>query len=131
MVQDLLRSITNKVLQRAKLPTAFAKLYPLVRTYVATRCFGKVVDVDSEAVRTHLRRLELHEGIARYLARKIAALTVEKRLSSSTRPTSSSPAPGPLVGDATCSTATGGRPHGVQLRGHLQRLRTPLCPFSM
>ena len=51
MAQELLRSITNKVLQRAKLPTAFAKLYPLVRTYVATRCFGKMVDLDSEAIR--------------------------------------------------------------------------------
>jgi type III restriction enzyme len=79
MAQELLRSITNKVLQRAKLPTAFAKLYPMVRTYVATRCFGRTVDVDSEAVRTHLRRLELQEGIARYLARQVAALTIEKR----------------------------------------------------
>ena len=79
MAQELLRSITNKVLQRAKLPTAFAKLYPLVRTYVATRCFGKMVDLDSEAIRVHLRRLELQDSIARYLAREIAALTVEKR----------------------------------------------------
>ena len=79
MAQELLRSITNKVLQRAKLPTAFAKLYPLVRTYVATRCFGKTVDLDSEAIRSHLRRLELQDSIAKYLARKIAALTVEKR----------------------------------------------------
>ena len=38
-----------------------------------------MVDVDSEAVRTHLRRLDLQEDIARYLARKIAMLTVEKR----------------------------------------------------
>jgi type III restriction enzyme len=59
MAQELLRSITHKVLRRAKLPTAFTKLYPLVRTYVAMRCFGKTVDVDSEAVRMHLRRLEL------------------------------------------------------------------------
>jgi len=35
------------------------------------------MDVDSEIVRTHLRRLE--QGIAKYLARQIAALTVEKR----------------------------------------------------
>ncbi len=39
----------------------------------------KAMDVDSEIVRTHLRRLELQEGIATYLARQIAALTVEKR----------------------------------------------------
>jgi type III restriction enzyme len=79
MAQDLLRSITNKVLQRAKLPTAFARLYPLVRAYIATRCFGKMVDLDSEAIRAHLRRLELQDSIAGYLARQIAALTVEKR----------------------------------------------------
>jgi type III restriction enzyme len=112
MAQELLRSITHKVLQRAKLPTAFTKLYPLVRTYVAMRCFGKTVDVDSEAVRMHLRRLELQEGIARYLARKIAALTVEKRTIefekadftlSSTKPCSwrRNLLPQPLVADHT------------------------------
>jgi type III restriction enzyme len=79
IAQELLRSITNKVLQRAKLPTAFARLYPLVRTYVTTRCFGKMVDLDSEAIRAHLRRLGLQDSIARYLARQIAALTIEKR----------------------------------------------------
>jgi type III restriction enzyme len=79
MAQELLRSITNKVLQRAKLPTAFARLYPLVRAYVATRCFGTMVDLDSEAIRAHLRRPELQDSIASYLARQIAALTVEKR----------------------------------------------------
>lgn len=79
MPQELLGSITNKVIQRAKLANVFADLYPLVRTYVITRCFGKTVNVDDEAIRTHLRRLDLQEGIARYLARNIADLTVEKR----------------------------------------------------
>lgn len=77
--QELLRAITNKVVQRAKLPTAFAKLYPLVRTYVSRRCFGQAVDVDSETVRSHLQRPELQESIARYLARHIATLTVDQR----------------------------------------------------
>ena len=99
IAQELLRSITNKVLQRQKLPTAFAKLYPLVRTYVATRCFGKTVDLDSEAIRSHLRRLELQDSIARYLAREIATLTVEKRAMSLRRPTLNSPTPNLLVGD--------------------------------
>jgi type III restriction enzyme len=78
MAQVLLASITNKVMQRARLANVFAELYPLVRTYVATRCFGKAVDVEDETIRSHLRRLELQEGIARYLARKIGELTVEK-----------------------------------------------------
>lgn len=77
--QDLLGSITNKVVDRAKLPNRFAELYPLVRTYVATRCFGGSIDVDAETFRSHLARLEIQEGIAKYLARKIAELTVERR----------------------------------------------------
>ncbi|MBI4240255.1 MAG: DEAD/DEAH box helicase family protein, partial [Candidatus Rokubacteria bacterium] len=77
--QELLASITNKVIDRAKLPNRFAELYPAVREYVATRCFGRSVDLDAELLRSHLARLELQEGIAKYLARKISELTVERR----------------------------------------------------
>ncbi|MEF3169230.1 MAG: DEAD/DEAH box helicase family protein [Deltaproteobacteria bacterium] len=77
--QDLLGSITNKVIDRAKLPSRFAELYPAVRAYVATRCFGRAVDLDSEPIRSHLSRLEIQEGIAKYLARKIAELTLDRR----------------------------------------------------
>ena len=77
--QDLLGSITNKVIDRAKLPRRFAELYPAVRAYVATRCFGREVDLESEAIRSHLSRLEIQEGIAKYLARKIAELTLDRR----------------------------------------------------
>jgi type III restriction enzyme len=79
MAQDLLSSITNKVIQRAKLATAFSELYPLVRTYVGKRCFGQDVDLEQETIRSHLHRLEIQEGIAKYLARKIAELTVERK----------------------------------------------------
>ena len=77
--QELLASITNKVVDRAKLPNRFAGLYPFVRDYVATRCFGIAVDLDDEALRSHLSRLELQEGIAKYLARKISELMIERR----------------------------------------------------
>jgi type III restriction enzyme len=77
--QELLASITNKVIDRAKLPNRFAELYPVVRDYVSIRCFGRMVDCDAEVLRSHLSRLELQEGIATYLARKIAELTVERR----------------------------------------------------
>ncbi len=77
--RQLIASITNKVIDRAKLPNRFAELYPIVRNYVATRCFGKSVDLESEPLRSHLARLELQEGIAKYLARKIAELTLERR----------------------------------------------------
>jgi type III restriction enzyme len=76
---ELLASITNKVIHWARLPNRFAELYPKVRDYVATRCFGKSVKLDGENLRSHLSRLELQEGIAKYLARKIAELTIERR----------------------------------------------------
>jgi type III restriction enzyme len=77
--QELMGAITTKVIDRAKLPNRFAELYPAVRSYVATRCFGRQVDIDSNAVRSHLSRLEIQEGIAKYLARKIAELTIDRR----------------------------------------------------
>ena len=77
--QDLLADITNKVADRAKLPNRFADLYPIVQNYVAERCFGKSVVLEDETLRSHLARPDLREGIANYLARKIAELTVERR----------------------------------------------------
>ncbi len=78
-VQELLTSITNKVITHAKLPNRFAELYPIVRDYIVTRCFGKEVDLDDEIVRSHLARPEIQEGIAKYLAHKIAGITIERR----------------------------------------------------
>jgi type III restriction enzyme len=76
--QELLGSVTNKVIDRAKLPNRFAELYPSVREYVATRCFGRTVDLESDAIRSHLARVEIQEAIAKYLARKIAELTIDR-----------------------------------------------------
>jgi len=80
IAQELLRAITDKVMQRAKLTNTFAELYPIVRGYIATRCFGKTVEVDDEAIRSYLCQFEMQEGIAKYLARKMGEVTVEKRV---------------------------------------------------
>jgi type III restriction enzyme len=77
--QELLSSITNKVVDRARLPNRFAELYPVVKRYVGNRCFGRVVDLDGVTIRSHLSRLEIQEGIGKYLARKISELTIERR----------------------------------------------------
>jgi len=77
--QNLLGSITNKVIDRAKLPNRFAELYPLVRDYVAVCCFGREVDLETDTIRSHLSRLDIQEGIAKYMARKIAELTIDRR----------------------------------------------------
>lgn len=77
--QHLLSSVTAKVIDRAKLPNRFAELYPMVRDYVVKRCFNRNADLESESVRSHLSRLDIQEGIAKYLARKIAELTIDRR----------------------------------------------------
>lgn len=76
---ELTASITNKVIDRAKLPNRFAELYPLVKTYVATRAFGCSIDLDDDKNRSHLARPEIQEAIAKYLARKISELTIDRR----------------------------------------------------
>jgi type III restriction enzyme len=79
IAQDVLSSITTKAMNFANISGAFAELYPIVRQYVSERCFGKEIDLDDESIRSHLRNPLLQEGIAKYLARKLSELTVEKR----------------------------------------------------
>jgi type III restriction enzyme len=77
--QDLLSQITTRVAREARLSNVFADLYPHVHTYVRERCFGRVVDLDGEAARSHLRTLSLQKGIAAYLAQHIGQLVTHKR----------------------------------------------------
>ncbi|HUY36142.1 MAG TPA: DEAD/DEAH box helicase family protein [Pirellulales bacterium] len=78
--QELLASITNQVNQRARLGATFAELYRVVRAYVTTRCFGGPIDIEQESIRNHLHRVELREGIAKYLAKQLGELLVETRV---------------------------------------------------
>ena len=77
--EELLTSIVNRVAAQAGLPNRFAELYPIVRQYVEGRCFGGAVDLEDGNVRSHLSRLPIREGIAKYLVRQIADLTLERR----------------------------------------------------
>ncbi len=79
LTQDILTSITNRVIAVAKLPGGFSDLYPFVREYVVNRCFGRVIDIEREEIRSYLRQFSIQEAISKYLARKIGELTVEKR----------------------------------------------------
>ena len=78
-VQELLADVTNLVAGKAGLTSRFAELYPVIRDYIGSRCFDREIELDDDALRSHLARLEIREGIAKYLVRKIADLTVERR----------------------------------------------------
>ena len=75
--QELLADITNLVAGKTGLTNRFAELYPLIRDYVKEQCFGRPIELDDEAPRSHLARIDIKEGIAKYLTRKIAELTIE------------------------------------------------------
>ena len=79
LTQDILASITKKTIACANLPGGFAQLFPIVREYIARRCFGKKIDIEDSKIRDYLRAVLVQEGIAKYLARKISELTAEKR----------------------------------------------------
>jgi len=79
LAQEILSSLTNKVMAAARLPNVFSRLYPLVQRYVARRCFGHVIDLDDAVLRGHLQTPAVQESIARYLARQIGKLTVVSR----------------------------------------------------
>ncbi len=79
LTQDMLASITKKTIAAANLPGGFAELFPIVREYVAKRCFGRRIDLEDKKIRDYLRAVLVQEGIAKYLARKIGELTTEKR----------------------------------------------------
>jgi len=79
MPQELIGAITSKVIQRAKLANVFADIYPIVRQYIETRCFDRLIDLEDETIRSHIHRIDMQEGIAKYLSRKIGELTLERR----------------------------------------------------
>ena len=76
---EILVGIVKKTADRAKLTNCFSELYPIVQNYVANRCFGRLVELADDNIRSHLARLELQEGIAGYMAREIAAIAIERR----------------------------------------------------
>ncbi len=78
LIEELLASITNLVAVKAGLPARFAELYPMIRHYIRNHCFGRKIELNDNTLRSHLARPEIKEGIAKYLARKIAELTVER-----------------------------------------------------
>lgn len=79
IAQELVASITSKVMATARLPNVFARLCPLVREYVSRRCFGRSVDLNADRIRSHLHDPSVQDGIVQHLARKIGELTVERR----------------------------------------------------
>ncbi|MGH9071558.1 MAG: DEAD/DEAH box helicase family protein, partial [Acidimicrobiales bacterium] len=79
MSADLVTRIVTKTEAAAGLTGAFAQLYPLIRTYLAQRCFGEPVDLDAETVRIFLADPRNQDRVAGLLAQCLGALTAESQ----------------------------------------------------
>ena len=79
IAQVLIGSVTKKVIFEAKLTNIFHELVPVVTEYLCKRCFGREVDIDDVRVRSFLQQPMLQDAIAKYLAREISELTVERK----------------------------------------------------
>ena len=75
-VSEILADVADRVGRRVGLPLHFKDLFPLVRKYAATRCFGTPVDLDDRRVRDALAQSDLKEGMTDLLAAVIAAQIV-------------------------------------------------------
>ncbi|MCA9630252.1 MAG: hypothetical protein KC766_21425, partial [Myxococcales bacterium] len=78
-IENLLSSLTKRVMHKARITTGFPTLFPKVREYVRERCFGHKVELEEAAVRRALNNGALLESIARVFARRIGELTTEQR----------------------------------------------------
>lgn len=76
---EILTSITNKVMREVKLSGVFSQIYPIVKQYISEKCFGTPINIDDENIRSHLKSQMLQTGIAKYLAKHIATLITEKK----------------------------------------------------
>jgi type III restriction enzyme len=74
---DLVAAIVNKSEKAAGLTGTFAQLYPLVRTYLAKRCFGEPLDLDTEPLRIFLADPVHQDKVADLIGRRLGALSVE------------------------------------------------------
>ena len=79
--REVLAQIARRIGEESRLAGVglFAHLYPLVRDYVKTRCFGQEVDVEDRRVLGALTRVGIREGVVRYLAREIGSVVSVRR----------------------------------------------------
>ena len=77
--KNLVTGIAHESARRVGLTAQFALLYPVVRRYAETRCFGRRVELGDRQVRAALARPEVKEAVTRVLARALAKRTVREK----------------------------------------------------
>ncbi len=73
--QELLTSITNRIIREGKFNGKFNQLYKIVKLYAQQTCFGKQVDLDSMAVRKSLAKADLSSKMIQNISRALGEHT--------------------------------------------------------
>ncbi|HDR51903.1 MAG TPA: hypothetical protein ENN90_09860 [Mariniphaga anaerophila] len=73
--QELLGSLTNKIIREGKFSANFNVIYKIVKLYVKNICFGQTVNLDELTVRRNLAKANVSNAIATYLSRKLGEFT--------------------------------------------------------
>lgn len=76
---ELISYITRQVIRNASLVGSnFSELYPIVKAYIAERCFGKPVDIDDENIRRRLADVDVQNAIVSILSDRVGNASVVK-----------------------------------------------------
>jgi len=73
--QELLSSLTNKIIREGKFNANFNLIYKIVKSYIKDICFGKTVDLDSLTVRSNIAKANVSNAITIYLSCKLGEFT--------------------------------------------------------
>lgn len=76
--EESLRSITNQIAKRARLTGSFGRLYPMIRDYVRTSCFGSPIDLHDQQIRTALGSDVTREEVVSRVAQQLSEITIEE-----------------------------------------------------
>ena len=73
--QELLNSLTHKIIREGKFYNKFNIIYKIVKSYVRDICFGQKIDLDDLGVRKNLAKANVSDSISIYLSRKLGEFT--------------------------------------------------------
>jgi len=73
--QELISSLTNKIIREGKFNAKFNLIYKILKSYIKDICFGKTVDLDSLAVRRNLAKANVSDAITIYISRRLGEFT--------------------------------------------------------
>ncbi len=75
--RELISTITNEVMKKAKFTCDFHVLYPKIKTYILKKCFEvEIDDVENESLRNALSDLKVQEAIIDLLAKELSKISL-------------------------------------------------------